>query len=279
MTLHDPKRGSSPLPLGHGDKTVTPRYTLASIVNDLIETSKDGELGFQACATNARSPSLKQLFYRRAGDCAMAAGELQELVARHGGVPEDAGSAAGAVRRFWVMVRDALIGSTDRRILEECVRGEQSAIKDYRSALYDQSLPQDVRAVIERQLAAIETNLEQAIALRAQARAAEAAAGVETVGETMARVKPVYGSLLWDPEAYRDNFVEHFARSGSDYTEFLRAYRYGHETASDPQYADRPWRVAAEDLRQHWETNHPGHAWKHYGEAVHHAWSRVRKDD
>jgi len=249
------------------------QYTLANLINDLIETSKDGELGFQACAANAGTPRLKQLFYRRAGDCAMAAGELQDLVAAHGGVPEQDGSTTGAVRRFWVKIRDALIGSSDRRILEEVVRGEEAAIADYRIALNDESLPADVRAVIERQLAAIRHNLTEVETLRDAARAAEAASKPEeSVADTMRRARPMHGSLLWDPEAFRADFQKRYAPTGSDYNDYLEAYRYGHEIAG--RYAEVDWFTAQAEVRHAWEVGHPGRSWQDYGTAIHTAWQR-----
>ena len=256
------------------------QYTLANLINDLIETSKDGELGFRACAENAGSADLKRLFERRAADCAAAAAELQALVSRHGGVPETGGSAAGAVRRFWIKVRDALVGSSDRAILEGCVRGEDAAIADYRMALNDASLPADVRSLIERQLGGIQRNYEQVKTLRDQARASEAAASPVRDGiiATMGRVTPVHGSLLWDPEAYRTDFGARYGSTGSSYTDYLAAYRYGHEIAHDPRYAEHEWSIAEADVRSGWEQNHPDSPWHYFGDAVRHAWQRSRND-
>ena len=58
--------------------------TTTSILNNLIETSKDGEQGFLTSADNAKDPELKALFRSRAEDCARGASELQALVAGMG---------------------------------------------------------------------------------------------------------------------------------------------------------------------------------------------------
>ena len=73
-----------------------------SMLNDLIETSKDGENGFRSAAEDAKSAELKATFLRRAEDCAKGASELQQLVARMGGKPEQGGSVAGAMHRGWM---------------------------------------------------------------------------------------------------------------------------------------------------------------------------------
>ena len=51
-----------------------------SVLNDLIETSKDGEKGFRECAEDLKNPQLKTTMNQRAQDCATAAAELQQAV-------------------------------------------------------------------------------------------------------------------------------------------------------------------------------------------------------
>ena len=75
---------------------------VTSILNDLIETSKDGEKGFNCAAEDTKNSQLQTTFRQRAKDCARSAADLQQLVARLGGKPEDGGSVAGAVHRGWV---------------------------------------------------------------------------------------------------------------------------------------------------------------------------------
>src|SRR5690349_11429288 len=98
-----------------------------SILNDLIETSKDGEKGFRAAAEDTKNPELQALFLRHAEECGTGAVELQQLVSRLGGKPEHAGSVAGAVHRGWLNLKAAVSGRTDLAILEECERGEDVA--------------------------------------------------------------------------------------------------------------------------------------------------------
>ncbi|MCZ7176523.1 PA2169 family four-helix-bundle protein, partial [Salmonella enterica] len=56
-----------------------------SVLNDLIETSKDGQKGFATCAEDIKHPELKALFVKRSTDCATAAAELQTAVKALGG--------------------------------------------------------------------------------------------------------------------------------------------------------------------------------------------------
>ncbi|MFG6455532.1 PA2169 family four-helix-bundle protein [Roseateles sp. BYS96W] len=140
-------------------------------LNDLIETSKDGEYGFRTSAEYMQDPALKQSFTARAEECRQAAAELQQLVTRLGGKAEDSGTAVGALHRGWVAVKGTLAGYTDKAILEETERGEDSALESYRKAL-DEPLPPEVRLVVERQYEGVKRNHLQVRMQRDAARAA-----------------------------------------------------------------------------------------------------------
>ena len=136
-----------------------------STLNELIETSKDGENGFRKAADDARDPELKSLFGICATRCAQGASELQQLVQASGGRPEQTGSVAAALHRGWISVREAVTSRDDRAILEECERGEDYAKAQYRKAL-EQTLPANVRAIVQRQYEGVVANHDKVRALR-----------------------------------------------------------------------------------------------------------------
>jgi uncharacterized protein (TIGR02284 family) len=144
---------------------------IVDILNDLIETSKDGEYGFRASAEYLKDSAIQQAFMRRAEECRQAAAELQPLVTRLGGSAEDGGTASGALHRGWVAVKGTLSGYSDKAILEETESGEDSALKTYREAL-EKDLPADVRAIVERQFEGVKRNHLQVRTWRDAARAA-----------------------------------------------------------------------------------------------------------
>ena len=49
---------------------------VVDVLNDLLETSRDGEQGFRASAEQAQTGELQNLLARRANECANAAAEL-----------------------------------------------------------------------------------------------------------------------------------------------------------------------------------------------------------
>lgn len=135
------------------------------VLNDLMESCRDGEYGFHASAERADSPELKALLERHSRECAAAAAELEHEVRRLGGEPASGGTVAGALHRGWVSVKTALSTSDDRAVLEECERGEDAAVARYRKAL-NASLPAALRTLVERQAQGAQRNHDEVRALR-----------------------------------------------------------------------------------------------------------------
>ena len=121
-----------------------------STLNNLIETCRDGQQGFQTAAEAVERGDLKQLFHGYSQQRASFVGELQGEVRRLGGDPENAGSVAATLHRGWIDLKAAVTGRDDAAILAECERGEDSAVSNYRDAL-GVDLPANVRSIVERQ--------------------------------------------------------------------------------------------------------------------------------
>lgn len=146
-----------------------------SILNDLIETSKDGEKGFQTSAEDIKRPDVKAFFTSRSNEIATAVRELQAEVRALGGDPETSSSVSGTLHRAWVDLKSTLTGKDDVAILNEVERGEDVALKAYKEALQkatEKNLPANVTALINKQLQGVQANHDKVKALRNQARAA-----------------------------------------------------------------------------------------------------------
>ena len=131
-----------------------------SVLNDLIETCKDGANGFRTAAEAVEHSEAKTLFASRVPAIERAAAELQAEVRRLGGDPETSGSVAATVHRGWINLKSAVTGRDDAAIITECERGEDVAVKNYEDAL-EKDLPADVRAIVERQYRGAVQNLER----------------------------------------------------------------------------------------------------------------------
>lgn len=126
-----------------------------STLNNLIETCKDGQNGFQAAADGVKNSDLKTLFHTYSQQRAEFAGELQAEVRRLGGDPEQTGSIAASLHRGWIDIKSAVTGEDENAVISECERGEDSAVRNYEDALRDEDLPADIRSIVERQFAQV----------------------------------------------------------------------------------------------------------------------------
>lgn len=145
-----------------------------STLNGLIETCKDGQDGFKDAAEGVERSDLKSLFYELAQQRAQFAGELQQSVRDLGGDPETTSSFAGALHRGWINIKSAVTGRDEEAILNECERGEDSAVKMYQDALNDTNLPAYTREVVSRQASDVKAAHDRVRSLRNQFRSANA---------------------------------------------------------------------------------------------------------
>jgi uncharacterized protein (TIGR02284 family) len=127
---------------------------VVGVLNNLVETCKDRQLGYRTAAAAVENSSLKTLFQAYEQQAAQHAAELQREVRALGGDPEKGGSMAGWFMRGWMNVKSAVTGGEESALVAECERGEDSAKSNYENALRE-FLPADVQALVQRQFAAV----------------------------------------------------------------------------------------------------------------------------
>src|SRR6266481_8210260 len=121
---------------------------VVSVIDDLIQTLKDGQEGFKQAAEGVKTPQLKSLFNEYSSQRSQFATELQSQARSLGGSqPEESGSAAGALHRTWINLKSAITSGDDHAILAECERGEDSAVNEYKKAIED-DLSSPLRAIV-----------------------------------------------------------------------------------------------------------------------------------
>jgi uncharacterized protein (TIGR02284 family) len=160
---------------GLGRKASAPEQDAAAdrkviaILNELIETSKDGEKGFALAAQDSKESKLTMLFSEGEQSCRAAVAELQDQVRMLGGIPEEGGTMKAAVHRGWISLKSAASSRDSKAILEECERGEDYAKAKYADAM-KQDLPEAVRALVERQYQGVVANHDRVRDVRNQYR-------------------------------------------------------------------------------------------------------------
>jgi uncharacterized protein (TIGR02284 family) len=125
-----------------------------SILNDLIQTCKDGQQGFQEAADHMQDMTVRGMFLEFSQQRSQFAGELQQEVMRLGGEPEKSGTTMGAMHRGWIDFKSKVTGKSDSAAIHEAESGEDAAVKAYEKAL-EKPLPANLRDIVERQYEAV----------------------------------------------------------------------------------------------------------------------------
>ena len=141
-----------------------------TVLNDLIETLKDGQEGFKQAAEAISDPKLKSLFRDYSQQRSHFATALQSEARRHGETePETSSSATGALHRGWINLKSAITGGDEHAILAECERGEDSAVEEYRKAL-EHGLSPSAQELVSSQFAEIKSAHDRIRSLRDAAK-------------------------------------------------------------------------------------------------------------
>lgn len=140
------------------------------VAKDLVETLKDGEKGFASASAKLQdgdhpewATMLQHLSEQRAG----FRSEIVAVGHDYGDDVDEGGSAAAAMHRGWLSLKDAVTGDDAGGVLGAAVTGEDHTVSEYEKAL-EQDLSAGFREVVTRQHAAV-------VAARADVKALQAA--------------------------------------------------------------------------------------------------------
>ncbi len=128
--------------------------TDARCAKELVETLEDGRKGFEQVAEKLKDSSTPQVaaeMTRFAEQRRQFSTELRGMAESYGDVIDETGSAAAALHRGWIALKDALTGADPQPMLRAAVQGEEHAISEYEKALEDDLSP-SLREVVIRQL-------------------------------------------------------------------------------------------------------------------------------
>jgi uncharacterized protein (TIGR02284 family) len=140
------------------------RNKTAVVLNDLIHLCRDGEKGYRDAAESLKSGYHKMLFQEFARKRSAFGTVLQGYVRAYGGDPEHKGSMIGSIHRGWMNLESEIAKNDEHAIISECERGEEFALKHYKTAC-SADLPEDVLSVVWLQTKEIEEALNKVKAM------------------------------------------------------------------------------------------------------------------
>jgi uncharacterized protein (TIGR02284 family) len=131
-----------------------------NVIEDLMESCKDAQKGYQDAAEKTKRPDLKAFFNEQSLERSRFAGELEAELIRLG----------GTLRRAWIDTKVGL-GGGDKSILESLEAGEDSAKESYQKAITS-DLPENIAQIVRRQAASVREAHDRVRMLRDQVKAA-----------------------------------------------------------------------------------------------------------
>jgi uncharacterized protein (TIGR02284 family) len=144
-------------------------HDVTDILNELIQTCRDGQDGFRNAANALDDPALRDELLGYSAQRRQFCDELQFRVASQGEQPAGSGSIAASVHRGWMDLRKAISTNDRFAILAECERGEDSAVAAYRRAM-ESELPPEVETIVQLQYEDVLRTHDRIKALRDMAR-------------------------------------------------------------------------------------------------------------
>lgn len=121
-----------------------------SNLNSLIETCKNGELGYAEAARLVEDTKLETLLQGYSKERAGFARALQAEVKKLGGTPGESGTLGAALHRGWMELKAAATLGSGGAILAACETGEDSAWTHYKHVI-DSDISGESRAMVAKQ--------------------------------------------------------------------------------------------------------------------------------
>jgi uncharacterized protein (TIGR02284 family) len=128
-------------------------------LNELLEKTYDAEKGFKNAADNIKNKARKNYFRSKSEERYNFGHELKTEIRSFNQEIDKDGSLAGSAHRAWMDIKAMLSLDNEESMLEEAIRGEKTALKEYEDVIGETSLPPSTRSLLEAQKNKIENGL------------------------------------------------------------------------------------------------------------------------
>jgi uncharacterized protein (TIGR02284 family) len=126
-------------------------------LKDLLTTSNDATEGYQEASESVKDTELKSLFLAQARQRGEFAMELQREIQALGGDADQGTSLISNLHRAWISIKSTFTTNEDKATVQECQRGDQSALETYGRVLAETDLAVSTRDLLLRQKDSIES--------------------------------------------------------------------------------------------------------------------------
>ncbi len=138
---------------------------MADKLNELLEKNYDSEKGLRNAVDDIQNPQLKAFFKEKAAERYDFGHELKSEIRNFGEAPDKGSSVKADAHRAWMDLKSALSGNNEEAVLEEAIRGEKLAVKNYNEVIENIDFPPSTKNLLLKQRNAIQQTLEKAKSL------------------------------------------------------------------------------------------------------------------
>ena len=141
-----------------------------ALLNELIETLKEGQKGYAEAMTDVEDADLKETFKQFAVQRSGYINEIEDQMFKLDLHPDESTSVTSKVHRAFINLKGLVTGKDREAILNECERGEDYAVKVYQTALKGEGMTSALQGIIEKQHQGVQAAHDKIKALRNSAK-------------------------------------------------------------------------------------------------------------
>jgi len=128
-------------------------------LNDLLTRNFDAMKGYREAAKGVDHIELKNWMLAQASQRERFIAELSNGIKILGGEPVEGTSILGDLHRVYIDWSSDIISRPSEHLIEECIRGEETAKGDFEEVLKDEKLPVSINALLNRELREIKDSI------------------------------------------------------------------------------------------------------------------------
>lgn len=135
-------------------------------LNKLLTRNYDAEQGYISASENVDHRELNSYFRNAAAKRYEWGKQLKSEIQNLGGEPERGTSFEGDAHRAWMDLKSNFTTNDSKQMLDEVVRGEETALNNYEEVINSSELPLQTKQIIQNQRQELSQLLQNAKSLQ-----------------------------------------------------------------------------------------------------------------
>src|SRR6185437_4350042 len=145
------------------------KIEVITLVDEIIQTLNERKVGYEKAAEQVKStnPEFAERLQEYSGQSERFAMELMPY-SDESSIYDVGTSPVSKIHRTWMDIKKAVIGSDEKRVIDDCLTGDEAAVKTYKGVLDVADLRTDLEIVLRNQYGKIREAIGQLKAYKEQ---------------------------------------------------------------------------------------------------------------